>query len=1038
MAKKLTEDQINWILSVDASDAQQEIHKLTKANKELIKTNKERSQMLRELEAQGKKETDAYRNLSAEIKKTSSTISSNNRVMDELQKKLGLTGLSMVQLRKKAKDLQRQLDQTVKSASPEEYEALEKELAAVRGRMDELRTSGGRVENSMKGFEAGVSKVKAAVKLFIAVKLVSYLKDCARAAYNTRKEFARYEAVLRNNTGSAKAAAKAMQMIQRLASDTPASVAEWTDAYIKLINRGLKPTTEELTSIGDVATSQGKSIDQYIEAFLDAMTGENERLKEFGIKAKKNGDTTAFTFKGVTTEVQNTEAAIKNYLVSLGKLQGVQGSMATQMTELAGLESNLGDQIDSINNKIGKKMEPMIKKFFGWLGGALGDISGALDSANEKYDQQKDKTVGLVSTIPGLISKYDELSEKTSLSTSEQDELRLVIERIGNMVPGAVTAFDQYGRALDISKDKVHAFVQEQKLLLQYQNQAAISETEGNLKTYRRKLGEAKSAYNQGGKTKSVFTGPGMAPMTYVDKNSLAEVEQDIKKYGDLVKGAELELERLKGDSLEKTLKANEEQRKQRESFNKMNKAQLDEWIKDEKNAASEYMSIAKDIYTSRFGGGGSNDDKAVKDALERQKLIYEQKQIELKERYVTGNDEQLQTQSQFQKASEELLLQDLNARLQIFGLEVEQRKQIENQILDIRVKAMEDFKTKKAELEREQITVSRQTNEEAMAENQKWMAAEAKRLQEEHQQRVDIIQKSLQAQVDQYKDYGTQIGNSLGQVLSGQEDMLAAFGDTMVDILFDVLSQIINQKIAEATAVAVAEQAKAAAISAAQPDSVMTFGATAAARTAVIGGLIMAALGTAKSALKGLLSKQSKSTVTTSSSGETFYTRVPGKQSGGSINVMREQDGRMFPDASFDPAARGFISRPTVIVGEGPAGQSKEWVASNAAVTNPTVSPLLNIIDQAQQAGTIRSLDMSKYIGAIQCGGRSAGGNVGTIPAIDTRVVGADSKMESALAKFTEILKTVSEEGIPAYTVLDEFEKKQTLRNKSRKIGSK
>ena len=1040
MAKKLTEDQINWILSVDASDAQQEIHKLAKSNKELTATNKERNKMLRELEAEGKKNSQAYKNLQAEVKKTNEQIASNNKVMNELQKKLGLTGLTMVQLRKRAKDLQKQLDQTVQSANPEEYEALQKELDAVRNRMDELRTSGRRAEQQMGKFEAGISKVKTAVKLFVAVKLLGYLKDVAKEAYNTRKEFARFEAVLKNNTGSAKAAAKAMQMIQRLAADTPASVAEWTDAYIKLINRGLKPTTDELTAMGDVATSQGKSIDQYIEAFLDAMTGENERLKEFGIKAQKSGDITAFTFKGVTTEVKNTESAIKDYLVSLGKMEGVQGSMATQMTELAGLESNLGDQMDAIYNKIGKKLEPMIKKFFGFLGHALGELSGSLDTANEKYEQQREKTVALVSTMPDLVEKYEELSTKSNRTASEQEELQSVIERIGNIVPGAITAFDKYGKAIDINKEKVQAFVQEQKSLLQYQNKAAIDETQSNLDTYRAKLQKAQSEYNQGGKMRTTFMAPGTAPLTYIDESTLKELKADIDNYGVLIKGAEMELERLKGDSLDKALKAQLEQRKQRESFNQMNKSQLDAWISDERNAASEYMEIAKEVFQSRFAGGGTGggDDKAVKEALDRQKQIYEQQKIELKERYLSGNDEQLQTQSQFQKASEELLMQDLQERLKIFGLEKEQRQQLENQILDIRVKAMEDFNKKKAEMEQEQISFSKQSSEEAMEENQKWMQSEATRLQKEHQERVDIIQESLEKQVDQYKDYGSQMGNALGQVLSGQENMLTAFGNTMVDILFDVLSQIINQKIAEATAVAVAEQAKAAAISAAQPDSVVTFGATAAARTAVIGGLIMAALGAAKSALKGLLNKKSNNTVTTSSGGETYYTRVPGKESGGKINVVRSQDGRMYNNADFDPSARGFISRPTVIVGDGPAGMSKEWVASNAAVNNPTISPLLNIIDQAQQAGTIRSLDMNKYIAAMQCYGHAKGGSVNAGNSVAPSAPADSYKMDAALDKLSELMQKLSEGGIPAYTVLDDFDRKQTLRNKSRKIGSK
>lgn len=314
-------------------------------------------------------------------------------------------------------------------------------------------------------------------------------------------------------------------------------------------------------------------------------------------------------------------------------------------------------------------------------------------------------------------------------------------------------------------------------------------------------------------------------------------------------------------------------------------------------------------------------------------------------------------------------------------------------------------------------------------------MSQQMKKLQDDHQKRTQIIQQSLQAQVGQYQEYGSQIGNALGQVLSGQENMLTAFGNTMVDILFDVLSQIINQKIAEATAVAVAEQAKAAAISAAQPDSVATFGATAAARTAVISGLIMAGLTAAKTVLKGLLSKGSKAdSVTTSSDGNTYYTRVPGKASGGYIDVTRAQDGRKYT-AELNPSLRGFVSRPTVIVGEGPAGMSREWVASNDAVNNPTVAPILSILDAAQQAGTIRTLDLNKYIQSIQMRGKQDGGNVPvTAPSIPV----SNNLPPELISKLTEVLLSFEKNGLKTYVTLSDIKAKEDIRNKSIKKSSK
>ena len=905
---------------------------------------------------------------------------------------------------------------------------------------------------------------KTAAKGFIAVQLVRYLKDVGMKSYETRKEYARFEATLRNATGSSEEAAKAMKMLQQLAKDTPASVSEWTESYIKLVNRGIKPTTDELTAMGDIAMSQGKDIDQFIEALLDAMTGENERLKEFGITASKNGKTTAYTFRGVTTEVQNTDMAIKNYILSLGKLQGVQGSMATQMNELAGLESNIGDQMESIYNKIGKKLEPAIKSFMGTLGRFMGTISKSLDSSGEKFDDQLNKVVSLQNGLLPLLNRYDELKAKTNLSAQEQDELNQLISRIAQIIPGAVTGFDNYGRAISVSTDYAREWIKTEKARLAYINKSQIEERknekkniEERIKSLKRQESIGKRLYgvDEEGNAKHIAVysgGMGYGPnaeqinsrkMTADEQNRFKE---EMKSLYEELSGVDAELSRLQGTTLDDMIKTQTEMIEKRKSFNEMNKESLFAWIDDEKNATSEFLSMAQEIYKNRFPvtpidpdaaeEEAKRNEKILKEALQKQTELFEQQKIELKQRYLAHNDEQLQTESQFNKAMEDLTLQDLNARLKIMGLEVSQRQQIEQQILDIRIKALEDFRQRKLAIETEEEQQRVSLNKKSMDENKEWLDKQLADRQQHHNDQVKIISDSLKQQVDQYKEYGSQMGESLGKVLSGQEDMLSAFGNTMIDILFDVLSQIINQKIAEATAVAIAEQAKAAAISAAQPDSVATFGATAAARTAIISGLIMAALTAAKTTLKGLLAKKGSSTTSGTTSPNTSYTRVPGRQSGGYIDVTRAQDGKEF-QAVYDPKRRGFIDKPTVIVGEGPAGSSKEWVASNEAVKNPTIAPILSILDQAQQAGTIRTLDFNKYLQARTVG-KQDGGQVSPIENTPSMVY-ADPVFIQSVNKLNDILSRIDKNGgIHAYTILSEFEKKQELRNRSRKIGSK
>lgn len=159
------------------------------------------------------------------------------------------------------------------------------------------------------------------------------------------------------------------------------------------------------------------------------------------------------------------------------------------------------------------------------------------------------------------------------------------------------------------------------------------------------------------------------------------------------------------------------------------------------------------------------------------------------------------------------------------------------------------------------------------------------------------------------------------------------------------------------------------------------------------------------------------------------------GLESGGSIDVEREQDGKRF-HAAYDPNRRGFIDKPTVIVGEGGYGHSKEWVASNAAVENPTIAPILDIMDRAQRAGNIRTLDMNKFL-LQQAQGRAAGGSVTkqAVPTISQAYHGQDAEVTKRLIELLEDMKT---NGVRSIVGLTELDAKQQLQEQIRKVASK
>lgn len=1231
MAKKhLSEDEIKYIVSADSSTAQKEIHALTQETKELKKEERERRKTMVELEAQGKKNTDEYRRLKKEVKSYTEQISKNNDKISRLTRQIDVNAMSMRQLKKIAKELTAELEDMSEAANPEAYAELSNQLGSVRRRMDDLKNKGKNISSEFGSAGSMLSKWKMAIKGFIAVKLVGYLVQLNSAVYSTRKEFAKYEAVLRNTFQSQEKAARSMKMLQQLAADTPASLKEWTEAYIKLVNRGIKPTSDELTNMGDLAASQGKSVDQLIEAILDAMTGENERLKEFGIKAAKSGETTKFTFRGVTTEVKNSEQAIKDYLLSLGQLEGVAGSMAVQMQELEGLQSNFGDTVDSILNRIGKKLEPFYKGLLRRGIDFFSTIDKLFTSHTEVYENHLDQLVKLESTVPQLMLRYEDLRSKTDLNNAEQKELANIISQITSLIPGAASAFDDYGHAIALSGDKVDEFLKKQKALLLFENKKAISELEKQKEDYKRIYEDLQKQHAQGGKTVLQSNGMFGGYTSYIDKSveTVAQIDADLEKYGDLILGVEEKLKKINGQTLEDAVQQQKDMADAKQRFTKMNKSMLSAWLKDEKNAADQYKEIAQEVYDTRFPKTNAIEDKSDPNAvalknlesthnaeinqirlagqekqqeesevnlaiLKSDQAYYEKriialekfkknekkssKQAEYQNQIVTAKSKLLDievnmekqaiasieklrsddltrekettdayklyytkalSEKKLSKEQYDMLISSLDVASTETRLAIEQRylsdvndlelknaqlkadavkkaneavmtadqnaanaRAAQQQKLDDLVKDFksqfklttvdEDYEAQKkvldatyqarkemaeknhldtTELDKsyyrasEQLEMDHQVRIQAIRDQygistqQERFDAELAQLKSAHEQgylEEEEYQKAIQnLKRDSFKkqfDYYSNLFFGAVQALQQAEmDNVDAQYDAEIEAAQGNSEEVerlekekaqkkldIQKKYADVNFAIKLSQIIAdtsVSIMKAFADLGPIAGAIAAALMGVTGAAQIASANAERQKVKNM-------TLSGSSSSSKGGARVAtGRQEGGKIDVRRAQDGKLFPDADYDPDARGFIDRPTVIVGEGPVGQSREWVASNAAVENPTVAPILNLLDQAQQAGTIRTLDLNQVIRA-RMAGFSSGGSVDkslSVPPDNSNPDIGVTLPPELMRRLAMAVISIEENGVSAPIVLSEIDKKRALLERSRSIGSK
>lgn len=281
-----------------------------------------------------------------------------------------------------------------------------------------------------------------------------------------QREFDVLNASLKTVTGSSEAAEREMKWIKELAAETRFGLAQATQAFVKMKALGLDPSREALTSYGNTAAAMGKDLNQMIEAVADASTGEFERLKEFGIKAKKDGNQVALTFQGTTTTIGNSSREIVKYLEGIGKVQFA-GAMAERAKTLDGSIAALGDSFDELFRTAGQTTgaTTTLQGVITTLDGAFVAF-GATMRANEATIQAVLGALGGAAVGAGLLALPRAIGAVgvaiTGLATvAAANPIALALLGVGTIVGGGVAALKAYSRTESGIQESIRSLEQQ-------------------------------------------------------------------------------------------------------------------------------------------------------------------------------------------------------------------------------------------------------------------------------------------------------------------------------------------------------------------------------------------------------------------------------------------------------------------------------------------------------------------------------------------------------------------------------------------------
>lgn len=293
-------------------------------------------------------------------------VSSIKRATTELQN-MGKTASQRLELRIDTQGLDR-----------EKFEPLLANLRELEAAQEDVKRSAYGVPPAFDDIARSLVGVAAAVGGALSIgEFVGKLVDVQR-------EFDVLNSSLITVTGSSSAAAREFAWIKQFAAETPYGLNQVTEAFVKMTSLGLDASKDALQSYGNTASAMGKSLDQMIEAVADASTGEFERLKEFGIKARQQGDQVSLTFQGITKSIGNNAAEITKYLQEIGNNQFA-SAMSERANTLDGAISNLGDTWDELfrtisQNNAGGLIHDSVKLASGAIADAI-DILNAMSRA---------------------------------------------------------------------------------------------------------------------------------------------------------------------------------------------------------------------------------------------------------------------------------------------------------------------------------------------------------------------------------------------------------------------------------------------------------------------------------------------------------------------------------------------------------------------------------------------------------------------------------------------------------------------------------
>ena len=439
---KLKPDYIEWVLTLNASDAQKEIHNLSEKNKELRDSNKDLKKKMTELIATGKAGGKQWKNLTDRLNSNNKAISENNKKIAECEKRLDKTTMSANQLARKANALRKELRDTVKSLQPEKYAALEKELK-------EVEKAYGQATKKAEGFGGSLlslNKIKtvlAGVFVTIGAMITGQIVGGLRDAISTIIEFEKKNSTLAAILGTTKKSIKDLtDEARRLGATTSYTAAQVTELQIELAKLGF--FKEDIKAMTPSVLKFAKAVDTDLAS---AATLAGATLRIFNLDAEDTERALSTMAIGTTSSALNFEY-LNSAMSTVGPVANSFGFTIEETIALLGALANSGFDASSAataTRNILLNLADSSGKLALALGGPVNNLDDLIKGLKKLNSEGIDLNKALELTDKRSVAAFNTFLNGTDTVlalcdavTGAEDAFNAMSEEMGDNVQGAL------------------------------------------------------------------------------------------------------------------------------------------------------------------------------------------------------------------------------------------------------------------------------------------------------------------------------------------------------------------------------------------------------------------------------------------------------------------------------------------------------------------------------------------------------------------------------------------------------------------------